>query len=190
MGKSLCRWARMSESARQQIGRDERQRDLPQRPQRRRAEVLRGFLQRHAGLLEPGGDGSDDIREPPHGISDDEERGRVFCGVEEREDSALLCHGEVAERQHQPRHGQRKHGAAIQQSPARKRGAHDHVSDADPQKNVGNGGEARVFEAVEDGGNREVVPQRGLVMGQRPFGGEDGAIPFVGKGDEHDARVR
>src|SRR6478735_4135265 len=56
-----------------EVGEDERQRDLEHRLERRAAEVLRGLLERLAGLLETGRRRADDVGKAANRVGDDQQ---------------------------------------------------------------------------------------------------------------------
>ena len=78
------------EAAGDEVGGNERERNFDQRFEGRAAEVLGGFFEGFARLLEASNGGAHDVGEAADGVGDDEQNRGIADGVEEREEFSFL----------------------------------------------------------------------------------------------------
>jgi len=114
----------------------------------------------------------------------------VVGGIQRGEEPSVLGHCQIPEGQHKPRHGKGQHRHRIKNLPPREPCAHNDICNGNAKHDVHNGRQARVFEAVLNGREGQVVAEGGLEVGKGQLRGQDGIIPIARKCDEHDTKVR
>ena len=172
-----------------QVCSDERDGDFSKRPQGWTTEVLGGLLERDTRLLETCGGGPDNIRQAPHRVGNHKDQQGIDGRIEEFKDLPLLSHREITEGEHQPRNGKRHHRERVEDLPTRETRANHHIGNSHSQDDIEQGRKARVFEAVLDRREREVVAERRLEVRKSPTTRQDGLIPLTGKRHEHHSEV-
>jgi hypothetical protein len=71
--------------------------------------------------------------------------------IEKREKFSVLRHREIAKREHQSRHGERKHGEKIEHLTAGDLAPYDDIGDGETEDDIDERRQAREAEAVGDG---------------------------------------